>query len=504
MTTVGPYTLLSKLGEGGMGIVHLARHDATGERVALKVLRPQVVGDDEGRARLAREVSSLERVRSRWVAEIVAADPWGPIPYVATRYVPGLSLHDFVVERGPVRGRDLQWLARCLAEGIAACHAAGVMHRDVKPSNVLMEGRTPVLIDFGLARVADDPKITHAGWLLGTPGYLPPEILRGADATPAADVHSWAATVAYAASGKSPFGTGPSAAIMDRARRGEFELGGVPEPLATVLAGCLSPDPAARPDLDAIITWLRDPGGPLPRATGIATAVLEESASTPSVAVPMGAGQRTPPPPQPSSFGAPAGPAEAVEQPGSDPGLRVRSFVLWLLAGLACGTGLAAFPWVTLVVLLLLVWLLRSVSMAAADLAARRELRGRRWYDGPRLLLGAPWDLIRSVPSTLVLVLWAVGLATAAALLCYAITAPLASALFACGVVLAAMLCLGPGSDHVRGPLGHVVRPLSSFGPRWAAAGVVLLAAIAGLGVALGVHGIDWFPFRDAPISAMR
>ena len=159
-----------------MGVVHLARK-ADGPRVALKVLRPHIVGDDEARARLAREVASLERIRSRWIAEIVDADPWGPTPYVATRYVPGLSLHDHVPEEGPIPDDDLRWFAGWLAEGVASVHAVGVLHRDVKPSNVLIEGRAPILIDFGLARVADDPKLTHTGWLLGTPGYLAPEIL---------------------------------------------------------------------------------------------------------------------------------------------------------------------------------------------------------------------------------------------------------------------------------------------------------------------------------------
>ena len=152
-----------------MGVVHLARR-GDGPRVALKVLRPHIVGDDEARRRLEREVGSLSRIRSKWVAEIVDADPWAPVPYVATRYVPGLSLHDYVHEEGPIEGKDLTWFAACLAEGVASVHAVGVLHRDVKPSNVLMEGRTPILIDFGLARVADDPKLTHTGWLLGHAG----------------------------------------------------------------------------------------------------------------------------------------------------------------------------------------------------------------------------------------------------------------------------------------------------------------------------------------------
>ena len=141
-------------------------------------------------------------------------------------------------------------------------HAVGVLHRDVKPSNVLMEGRTPILIDFGLARVADDPKLTHTGWLLGTPGYLAPEILYGDDATTASDVHSWAATVAFAGTGRPPFGRGPSMAIMDRVRRGEHDLSGLPDDLRRVVDAALDPDPRRRPTLDQLRDWLV--GGPMP------------------------------------------------------------------------------------------------------------------------------------------------------------------------------------------------------------------------------------------------
>ncbi|NUS50023.1 MAG: serine/threonine protein kinase, partial [Nocardioidaceae bacterium] len=253
--TVGPYRLLAKIGEGGMGVVHLAQ-SREGERVALKVLRPHIIGDDEARERLAREVASLRRVRSPRIAEVIDADPWGETPYVATRYVPGLSLHEHVRQEGPVTGSDLTYFAAGLADAITAVHRVGVLHRDIKPSNVLLEGRAPVLIDFGLARLAEDPRLTHTGWLLGTPGYLAPEILYGEDATTASDVHSWAATVVFAATGRPPFGTGPAMAIMDRVRRGEHDLSAVPPALLPLVRACLAPEPGDRPDTTGVLAAL--------------------------------------------------------------------------------------------------------------------------------------------------------------------------------------------------------------------------------------------------------
>ena len=255
-TRIGGYRLIARIGEGGMGVVHLAQAP-DGSRVALKVLRPHIVGDDEARERLAREVNSLRRITSPRIAEVIDADPHGPTPYVATRYVPGLSLHEHVREEGPIAGVDLLHFAHALAEALIAVHGVGVLHRDIKPSNVLMEGRTPVLIDFGLARLADDPRLTHTGWLLGTPGYLAPEILYGDEATPASDVHAWAATVVYAATGSPPYGKGPAMAIMDRVRRGDHDLSAVPEQLVGLLRSCLAPEPLERPGTHEIRAWLR-------------------------------------------------------------------------------------------------------------------------------------------------------------------------------------------------------------------------------------------------------
>jgi len=549
---VGDYTLLAKIGEGGMGVVHLARHD-DGHRVALKVMRPHIVGDDEARARLAREVSSLELIRSRWVAEILDADPWAEVPYVATRYVPGLSLHDHVVEEGPITGPDLIWFAAGLAEGVASVHAAGVLHRDIKPSNVLMEGRTPILIDFGLARVADDPRLTHTGWLLGTPGYLAPEILYGDDATAASDIHSWAATVAYAGTGRPPFGRGPAMAIMDRVRRGEHDVSGLPDDLPEDLRGlveaALDPDPERRPTLADVLHRLRPrttrstaPVPPPPAAEDIHTVPLALAAQqapyqpTDRLPEPEPEGgwdedpweedgwSHDPPPTRVETQHATrflprveehphelshadqwddyAEPAE-LEAPRAGFAERARRAVLWAGAAAGVGVGVAAYPWVATAVVLVVVWLLRSGSLTASAVGDRRRLRGRRWYDGPQLLLSAPWGLVRSIPSTLVLALWSAGLAAAAGLICYAFATTVPATLLVCGTVLGLALACGPGGNRVRRPLARLVHPAAATGTGWVLAAGVLAALVGVLAWQLQDGGPSWAPATDQPLAGL-
>ena len=489
--TVGGYELLTRLGEGGMGVVHLAR-PPRGERVALKVLRPHIVGDDEARSRLAREVSSLSRIRSPWVAEIVDSDPWGEIPFVATRYVPGPSLHDLVKDEGPLSDADLRFLARGLAEGIASVHSVGVLHRDVKPSNVLIEGRTPILIDFGLARVADDPKLTHTGWLLGTPGYLAPEILAGHDATVLSDVHSWGATVAFAGTGHSPFGRGPSMAIMDRVRRGQHDLSGLPDDLRRIVAASLEPDPRRRPTLDQVLDWL-DGGGPVPDTD-------DDPFTVPLALAAQGRDHTL------SLFedDEEDGPTPQVEQdwlapPRPGPMERLRRGVLWTALTVAAGAALTAYPWVALPTLIVLTWLLRSASLAATATGDRRRLRGAKWYDPVLYLIGAPWHVVRAIPGTILLALWSIGLALAAALICYAAAADLETSLFATGLTFTVALALGPGGSRVRSPLARAVHPLASGPGAWLVSVLVVGAVAVFFAYLVSTSGVNWTPFSGPP-----
>ncbi|MFE6649700.1 serine/threonine protein kinase [Nocardioides sp. NPDC057772] len=542
LVRVGAYELLTKLGEGGMGVVHLARHEETGERVALKVLRTHVVGDEEARARLEREVRSLRQVRSPWIAEIVDADPYADLPYVATRYVPGPTLHDRVRDDGPVLGEDRFWLARCLADGVAACHDAGVLHRDVKPSNVVMEGRTPVLIDFGLARVADDPKITLTGWLVGTPGYLAPEILEGTPASSASDVHSWAATTAYALLGRPPFGTGPSMAVLDRVRRGQHDLDGIDGPMREVLTLALATDPADRPGLEELREWLMEPE--VPWSGGDAAAVTKVLPLTlPLAAAPVSAGLKptlvdpdaagdavtevVPPEMEqvpPTAVTVADAPAEPVvvrrfdpqtppappPEPGWSPPSKHANLKRWpgpmhfliLLALAAILAGVvAAYPFLGVALLCLGVWLLRAVSLAADHLTKRREARGRKWYDGPWALIRSPWDLVRAVPGTAALTVLTGVIAAAVGVGSLALGAPLAAALYAAAMTFMSAAWLA--SQRVRDTVGPVARAASSPSQRWVVAAVALAIIAAGIAWYVLQVGVSWMPLDDARSSQL-
>ncbi len=541
---VGPYRLRAKIGEGGMGVVHLAERP-DGTRVALKVLRPHVIGDDEARERLAREVASLRRVRSPRVAEVLDADPWGETPYVATRYVPGLSLHEHVRQHGPILGDDLAHFATGLAEAVIAVHQVGVLHRDIKPSNVLLEGRAPVLIDFGLARLAEDPRLTQTGWLLGTPGYLAPEILYGDDATTASDVHSWAATVVFAATGRPPFGTGPAMAIMDRVRRGEHDLSAVPAALLPLVRGCLAPDPADRPETAAVLAALRrsapgprsrrelrrdarDGGEPtmpfaLAPADGgpdsEATDVLDSPTTRRLGRETVPPTQRQPaplPPHQPARAPYDQPPAPRGRPVDADGRPRLVPPATWrpapgglhrwqrgaLLGGLfaAVTLGFARAPYLSLLALAVLALAVRTVSWTTESARERQHLRGRRrWYDRLLTFVSTPWYLVVATGGTLLLLAWAAFVALVVGVAYLLFRGPLVPGLLVMGAVLALSLWWGPGSRRLRVPTRRLVLVATrNLWVGWVAVGLVLAAA-ALCGWTLALDGPVWDPDVGPP-----
>ncbi|MEU3516995.1 protein kinase [Streptomyces sp. NPDC006654] len=243
---VGSFRLHRRLGAGGMGVVYLGS-DKKGQRVALKVIRPDLAEDQEFRSRFAREVSAARRIRGGCTARLVAADLEAERPWFATQYVPGPSLHDKVADEGPLHAAEAAAVGAALSEGLVAVHEAGVVHRDLKPSNILLSPKGPRIIDFGIAWATGASTLTHVGTAVGSPGFLAPEQVRGAAVTPATDVFSLGATLAYASTGDSPFGHGSSEVMLYRVVHEEPALHGVPDALAPLVRACLAKDPEDRP-----------------------------------------------------------------------------------------------------------------------------------------------------------------------------------------------------------------------------------------------------------------
>ncbi|NHC44440.1 serine/threonine-protein kinase [Motilibacter aurantiacus] len=544
---LGPYRLLGRVGEGGMGVVHLAL-DPGGRAVAVKVLRPHLVGDPDGRHRLRREAEALQRVVGPHVAEVVDVDVDGPTPYLAMRYVQGRSLPQHVTAHGPLRGEALRELVVGLARALVTIHSVGVVHRDLKPGNVLLADGSPVVVDFGVALLADDIRLTSTGLLLGTPGYVAPEVLGGLRATPASDVSSWGATVAYAATGRPPYGSGHLEGVLHRVLAGSLDLEGVPGWLLPLVRAATDLDPAQRPTAVELLEAAEQGGlrsePPLRPLRRLRPAEDDDPAPTEAIPPPRPAqawpdaatqawGEAEPirpaaayVPEGPEGFesaqppGSPGQPAALLgSEPGSEPvAADVRPQpALGLLAGIAFVAAAVAAPVLVAAAGVLLSVLFRSVDAAGCARRRRREAYGPRRSDGVVAVASLPWHLLRGALGALAALpvsVLAASLAVLAALalggvpldgLAGGLTEPerhrdseqVTDAVLATGALLAlTATVLGPGRRTVRRGFARTVQALLPAARARVLAGALLALACAVLLVAALSASPTLWPFR--------
>jgi serine/threonine protein kinase len=549
---IGPYRLIQPLGEGGMGIVHLAL-EPNGRAVAIKVLREHIAHDREARDRLRREVETLTLVQDARVAAVLDADTEGPRPYIVTRYIPGPPLDSVVADTGPLHGDELLRLGRGLWGALKAIHGAGVIHRDLKPGNVLLLDGDPVVIDFGIAHVADDIRLTMTGLVMGTPGYLSPEIIAGAPVTEATDWWGWAATLAFAASGAPPFGRGPMPVILDRLRRGQADLSGVDQALLPLLRAALSPVPTERPHADEIVKALDLYAAGVPATLAIpvngAPPTRKYAADFAPASTAMAA-PRLDKAPEPdwvwdrspasataqSSAPASAGPASAGPDRGADPWAEWdrgqqeeqresrsgRRFRVGLVPALSAGVlGVSVvWPMLALALVVLWSWCARFADRSVRSLVMRRHDRGHRRSDVPIAIVASPWHAVVAALSVVLTLLVpavvAVGATFSTALVAAAVTgtdpAPNSTLpLLAGGLLGLLMLWWGPGSGSMQRGTRSLLRAgaFGDAGPDLVALTDFLVATFALIGAGLGIwhavrHGQpDWWPLSVEGFPAL-
>ncbi|WP_405441405.1 serine/threonine-protein kinase [Streptomyces niveus] len=259
MEYAGSYRLEACLGSGGMGVVHLAR-SASGLRLAVKVVHQQYAADPEFRARFRQEVAAARRVSGAFTAPVVDADPEAERPWMATSYIPGPTLAEQVKSNGPMSPAQLRRLTAGLAEALRDIHRAGVVHRDLKPGNVLLTDNGPKVIDFGISRPVDSDLRTETGKLIGSPPYMAPEqFQRPREVGPAADVFALGSLLVHAATGRGPFDSDSPYIVAYQVVHDEADLVGLPADLAPLVGRCLAKDPEKRPTPDEIMSELSPP-----------------------------------------------------------------------------------------------------------------------------------------------------------------------------------------------------------------------------------------------------
>lgn len=316
------YRLRGRLGSGGMGRVYLA-FTPGGRPVALKVMHPHLAGDTSFRGRFQREVTAARRVHGIYTAQVLDADPAATPPWLATAYVPGPSLREAVAQYGPMPARTVATLTAGVAEALQVIHATGLVHRDLKPSNVLLAPDGPRVIDFGIARAAEETELTGTGFRIGSPHYMAPEQVAGQPVSGAADVFALGALAVYAVAGRPAYGDGPDLAVLYRIRYEEPDLTCCPPELRALVSQCLAKNPADRPTPAEVLAWCRSrtagwtgqiaqPWLPpqLTRALAVSSAPAPAPHSAgPDATVPAGGIPPGAPPDHATSSPVPSGPA---------------------------------------------------------------------------------------------------------------------------------------------------------------------------------------------------
>lgn len=263
---LGGYQLLGRIGAGGMGAVYLAE-TRTGRKLAIKAILKEFVQDPEFRTRFRREAAAAMKVRGRYLATLIDADPDGAQPWLAVEYVEGPSLTAVVQSSGPLSEPDLRSVIGGVAEALRSVHQAGIVHRDLKPSNILLGDEGPFVIDFGISQSSDSTSLTRTGLKVGTPAFMAPEQVRGSIATPAADVWALGAVALYAATGQRAFGEGDTTVVYYRVVHEPPDLSSCPAWLLPLVRACLAKDPQARPNLQEVLDFVNGVPADLRTAT---------------------------------------------------------------------------------------------------------------------------------------------------------------------------------------------------------------------------------------------
>ena len=505
-TEIGGYTIGGWLGEGGSAQTYRAI-DAEGMPVCFKLIG-EAARDETVRVRIEREIEILKRLNNPRVARIVDAEIEGNELFIVTELIEGVDLEKWVSLNGPLAGHGLYDLALKLHTAISEIHKVGILHRDIKPANILMSPNGPVIIDFGIAQNLQDPRLTMHGFVMGTPGYLAPELIDRKDPSMESDWWSWAAVLVFAASGRPPFGSGSNAEVIARVKTGEVDVSGLGDNVSGILKAALNCEVSERPAAALVLQELYVASFETPPAVALrvrpTTALNPSELPIPSPAevVPEGPSgtKENPQDSQAVTAEDDAVAAEMVSQKPMRPPFLPRKGVIFLGAVVFFSFGLA-MPLVCLFVISLFMGVFRVVDNLQVEITRRQEVYGqnannRLWsvFMGPVVALRA---LVQGIPAGFVawLTLGVVGL------LGYLVV-PESLFNYLTAVIVLTMLALFWGgslnNSARRGARTLVNRVITTEGRFLGFFMVVIFVSLISISFVI-FDGTNWFPLQQAP-----